>query len=128
MNWLLVALLTSVGLAMGVASALGWTRGLEGKLWLAIAAVFTAAVVIFARERPFAHGALIGALCGVVAPLMQAILIDVYLANNADFASRIPSSFSPRVFVLLTAVPIALLSAAVLGSLSWVAAKIANAR
>jgi hypothetical protein len=69
MNWTLVALLSGCGVAMGVASVLGFTTGIEEWLWLAVGVI---SVAVLLRRRPLTlplHAFLVGLVGGGLAPV-----------------------------------------------------------
>jgi hypothetical protein len=127
MNWKLISLLSGFGVLMGVASVLGFTKGLEGLLWLVIAAVCVCLVAWRAPGRWFLHGFCVGLIGGAVAPVIQVLFFSSYMANNPDLATRfaeIPGGMEARYFFLMLTPAIGLLSGLVLGFVCWLVAKL----
>ena len=127
MNWKLTLLLSLFGVVMGFASIFGWIQGLEPFLWPLIGITCAIWIATKAPARHFLHGFLVGLIGGGVAPLIQALFFDTYIAHSREFAeslSRLPSGLRPRAFVFLLVPIIALISAGLLGFLAWLAAKI----
>ena len=127
MNWRLIISLSVFGVAMGVASVLGFTKGLEPVLWLVIA--FFCAVVIArtVRAKHLAHGFLTGVITGGLAPLIQALWFPTYIANNpkvSDQFKQLPPNFSARTLFFVLVPILAIVSGVVLGLLSWVGSKV----
>ena len=110
---------------MGIASVLGWTRGIEGFLWLGIGIGCAVVLALAAPRRPFLHGLLTGALAGGLSPILQTMLFPIYVRNNPELGAELASSpVSPRLLFLASAPVIAALSGVVLGVLTWVLARI----
>jgi uncharacterized membrane protein YvlD (DUF360 family) len=129
MNWKLIGALSGFGVLMGVASVLGFTKGLEGLLWLVIAGVCVWLVVGRVPGRWFLHGFYVGLVGGAVAPILQVLFFSTYMANNPDLATKfaeIPGGMEPRMFFLVLTPGIALVSGLVLGLLCWLVAKLAR--
>lgn len=127
MNWKLTLLLSLFGVVMGIASILGWVEGWEPFLWPLIGITCAILIAKRASARHFLHGFMVGLIGGGIAPLMQALFFDTYVANSRAFAeslSKLPPGFSPRVFFFLLVPIIALISAGLLGFMSWLAARI----
>jgi uncharacterized membrane protein YvlD (DUF360 family) len=129
MNWMLIGGLSAFGVLMGVTSVLGFTKGLEGLLWLSIAGVCVWLVVWRIPGRWFLHGFCVGLVGGAVAPIIQVLFFSTYMANNPDLVTKfaeIPGGMEPRTFFLLLTPGIALVSGLVLGLLCWLVAKLAR--
>lgn len=127
MNLGLVLFLSGAGFAMGVASVLGFTRGIEGFLWLFVGLFCALCVAKNAPTRPFVNGALVGLIAGVAAPLIQAVFMDAYLANNPGFLESLPTkSLGPRAFVVALAPVIGAVGGIVLGAGSWLVTRVAG--
>lgn len=127
MRWKPVFALSAFGAAMGAASVLGWTAGVEPVLWLAIAAICSVVLARMGPSRPFLHGFAAGALGGIASPLVQAAFFDVYLRNNPHLVpeyAQIPQGLDPRLFVLAISPGIALASGVVLGALTMAVARL----
>jgi len=127
MNWKLIGLLCSGGICMGFATVLGLTKGIEGWLWLVLAAVCVWAIVRKARTSYFNHGFFTGLLGGGIAPVIQCLFFSTYLANNADLVaqlSQLPGGVTPRYFILAFAPVIGLVSGLTLGLACGLVAKL----
>jgi len=112
---------------MGLASVLGLTKNLEPLLWTVIGVFCAVWIARKLRANYFLHGLLTGLIGGGIAPLIQVLLFSTYLKNNPELAanfSQLPPGFSPRTFFLLLVPVIAVLSGVLMGSLSWITAKI----
>ena len=127
MNFGLIGLLSVFGLAMGAATLMGAIpRGFEGPLWLVIGILCAIWIARQLSGRLFLHGFLVGALNGALSPSIQVLFFPLYLKNNpyaAEAFRQLPGGFSPRLFVLVSAPFIAILSGLVVGLLAWVAGK-----
>ncbi len=131
MKWRLVLSLAGFGVAMGVASVLGMTRGIEAWLWLAIALICGTLLAVRVESKPWFHGFCVGLIGGGVAPLIQFLFFSTYLANNPEIRrdmAQIPDGLDPRYFVLLLAPVAGLLSGVVLGTGTWAAARLVTRR
>jgi len=131
MNWNIVLLLSGFGLAMGAASVLGLTTGIELWLWLAIGVICVAVLVRRVHRKAGLHGFFVGLIGGGIAPVVQFLMFPAYLANNpqleGDFA-QLPGGLEPRYFVLLLAPLAGLVSGAVLGAASWLVGRLVARR
>lgn len=127
MNFGLIALLSLFGLAMGAATLAGVVpRGMELPLWLVIGIIFAIVIARGVTRRHFLHGFVAGALAGILSPIIQVLFFDLYLARNpyaAQAFETLPAGMSPRLFVACVAPVIALIYGAVVGLLSWAAAR-----
>lgn len=127
MNWRWILMLSLLGVAMGVASVMGWMGGKE--LWLWIGIVLIAAVLLGynVKTKLFKHGFFTAALWTVLNGLVVMILWDTYIENNPQTAAQfaqIPAGLNPRIFMLISVVFLALIWGAVLGLLAMLAGKL----
>lgn len=130
-NWKLVAGLGSLGLLMGAASVLGFTRGIEGFLWLVLAILCACAIAWKAHARPFRHGFLTGLLAGLAARVVQFLFFPAYLRNNPELVAQfaqLPPGWNARYFTLLLSPIVALVSGCALGLASYGLAYLARRR
>lgn len=131
MNWKIVFLLSGFGLAMGAASVLGLTTGIELWLWLAIGVICVAVLLRRVHGKPGLHGFFVGLIGGGIAPVVQSLMFPTYMANNpelqANFA-QVPGGLEPRYFVLLLAPVAGVVSGAVLGTASWLMGRLVARR
>ena len=128
MNLRLVACLSCFGVVLGVASVLGVIHpGQERWFWLVTAVV---SIIVIARAAPgryFMHGFLVGLFAGMLAPLIQGLAFNSFLAHNpsADEAfKRLPASIPPRVLVICTAPVLGIATGLILGLFTWLAGKL----
>ena len=129
MNWKLIGLLSGFGVLMGVASVLGFTKGLEGLLWPVIGGICVLLVVWRAPGRLFLHGFCVGLIGGAVAPVIQVLLFSTYMANNPELATRFaefPVGMEARYFFLMLSPVIGLVSGLLLGFVCWLVARFAG--
>jgi len=127
MNWKLIGSLSGFGMAMGIASVFGLTAGKEGFLWLLIGIFCAYWIARSQSAKFFHHGFLVGLLSGIVAPIIQAIFFSTYLANNPESAAQfnqLPAGLEPRLFTLILAPIIGLISGLFLGLFAIVASKL----
>ena len=127
MNWKLIVSLSGFGLAMGIASVLGFTRGVEGVLWLIIGLVCAVWIARTTLAKQFLHGFMVGLIGGAIAPLIQVIFFSAYLSNNPETTeqfAQVPVGLSVRSFILVMTPIIGILSGVVLGLLAWAVSKI----
>ncbi len=127
MNWKLILSLSGFGVIMGALSVLGWTRGVEGWLWLAIGIFCAGWMGTQLAERRFLHGFLVGLIGGAVGPAIQAVFFSTYVANNPEFsqaAAQLPPGI-PFILIPIIAIPIGgLFSGVALGLLTLLAGKL----
>lgn len=125
MDWKLIALLSVVGIIMGLLSVRGFTQKIEPVLWL-LFGIATSLVISKNLEKPFLHGLVIGVAWGILNGLLQSAFFDTYLANNSSVQQSFQknSSIPPRIFVLATAPIIGLITGVILGGLSLLLKKV----
>ena len=127
MNWKLIFALALFGVAMGAASLMGWTQGIEWVLWLVIFVVSAWFIARKAASRHLLHGFMVGLLNGIIHAIIQAAFINTYLANNVQMAEQfgnIPGGLPPLLFVLLSGPFIGVVSGAIVGLLALVMVKL----
>ena len=126
MNVRLVLMLSLFGPLVAIATLLGVIHtGWESAVW-AVFAVVCAGVL--ARQAPgkfFLHGFLTGFIAGAVAPLIQALFINQYLAHNPRAADTMKSmpGVSPAVLVVIAAPLWGAVVGVATGFLTWIWAK-----
>lgn len=127
MDFAVMALLSFLGLAMGVATLAGLVpRGFELPLWLMIAVVAAIWIARRVERRVFLNGLLAGILAGLASPLVQVLFFDTYLRNNPDAVEAfqtLPAGLSPRTVVAVMGPVVALIYGLCLGLFAWVAGK-----
>lgn len=126
MNWNLILSLSCLGVAMGIASVLGWTGGLELYLWLGIYLFCAVWIARRSARRRFLHGFMTGLIAGGLASLVQSLLFSTYIAHNPQVAQnfkQIPGGIPPRLFFLVLAPVVGAVSGVGVGLLAWIAGK-----
>jgi hypothetical protein len=133
MNWRLVGLLGLFGPLMGALIVLGaFPRGVDRFAWVAVVGV--CAVVVGRRERAraraLAHGAVLGFWNGASATLLQALLLERWVANNPwvneAFANQ-PPGFDLEFFVFMLVPFIGVAGGALTALLAVLAARVFTA-
>lgn len=126
MNWKLILFLCLPGIAMGFASVYGFTVGIEWLLWLTLFIIYAIVIAKTETSKYFLHGLLIGIITAVISTLIQFLFFDIYVLNNplsdAD-NNQIPGNLEPRVFFLLSAPLIGIVSGMVIGLFALLASK-----
>lgn len=113
--------LSSSGVLMGIAATLGWTRGIEGLLWLGLGLL---SALWLARRQPeqlFAHAFRIGLIASVLAAGVEVLFFPWYVQHYPEFidpANQPP--IDPRLFLLFVSPLIGAASGAVLGFLTLI--------
>ena len=126
MNVRLVLMLSLFGPLVAIATLLGVIHtGWESAVWAVIAVVCAG---VLARQAPgkfFLHGFLTGFIAGAVAPLIQALFINQYLAHNPRYADTMKSmpGVSPAVLAVIAAPLWGAVLGVAIGFLTWVWAK-----
>jgi hypothetical protein len=123
----LIALLSSFGLVMAIATVYVIPPTLEPIAWLAIFLVCAFAIAKRCSGRFFAHGFLVCLVNSVWMTGARVLLIRDYLAWHADEAAmmlQMPMATSPRLMVLITGPVIGVLSGIALGIFAFVASKL----
>jgi hypothetical protein len=130
MNWKIIFLLSSFGVLMGISSVFGLLQDIEWILWILTGVVSAAIMGRFVKKRHFSHGFYLGLLNVLLATSIQVIFFKEFLSNNSRFAERLESisiSMEERVFFLLLAPAVGILSGLVLGTMTFTAAKFISA-
>jgi hypothetical protein len=131
MNWKIVLLLSLFGVAMGVASLFGLTRGIEPFLWLLIFILYAWLIARHGQRKYFLHGFLGSVLNGIWISIIHASLYSFYLKNNPEMLqglSRLPPSISPRVIMLIIGPIVGVLFGVIAGLFAFVGAKVWRSR
>lgn len=132
MNFRLVFMLSLTGVAVALATTTGLLhRGVETIVWLALCVVLSVLVALRAPSRPFVHGLFVGLLSAVLCQLVQAAMLDRYLANNPSAAEdwkRLPPGMSPRVVLVVLSPVIGAIYGVVIGTLAWLIARFVRRR
>jgi hypothetical protein len=105
MNWRLLALLGLFGPLMGVLVVEGvFPRGVDRYAWFVVVAACAVTVARRERARSLAHGAVLGFWNGASATLLQALLVERWVANNPWVVERFadqPPGFDLEFFVFM---------------------------
>lgn len=131
MNVRLVLLLSLFGPLVALATLVGLIHtGWESAVWAVVSVVCAG---VLARQAPgkfFLHGFLTGFIAGAVAPLIQALFINQYLAYNPRATDALKSmpGVSPAVLVVIAAPLWAAVVGAATGLLTWMWAKFTRPR
>jgi hypothetical protein len=113
---------------MGILSVLGVIEGYEPFIW-PLLGIVCAWLISRSVQKRFAHGFLTGLIGGTVAPLIQALFLSTYLANNpraTEDLRQLPPGFSAQLLFFLLVPVIAMLSGLALGFLAWLAGKLGS--
>jgi hypothetical protein len=126
MNWTVIILLSSFGLAMGLLSIKGYTQKVEPFLWLLFGVIASLVLSKNVDNKTFLHALIIGLFWGMLNGITQSAFFDQYLANNTNLKERFKQSsfMRPRYFVLVTGPIIGLITGLVLGGLTLLLKKI----
>lgn len=131
MNLPLIALITLLGIGMGLAELAGLIpHGLELVLWCVIA-VIAALVIGRVTQRRFLNGLAAGFLAWAIANWICAVFFDTYVSRNPTAAqsfAALPAGMSPRLLVAILAPILAIGYGLLVGGLSAVAGKILGRR
>lgn len=122
MDWRLILGLSSSGLLIGAAATLGWTRGIEGFLWLGIGLLCALVLALRQPERLFAHAFRVGLIATLLAAGVEALFFPWYVQHYPEF--RNPANqppLDPRLFLLFISPLTGAASGAVLGFLTLIA-------
>ncbi len=124
MNWKLIFSLSVFGLAMGIASVLGFVPANFGwPLLLVIAVVCAAVLAKKVRAKLFFHGFMTGLINGLIIGILETVFSSSYQANNPNYAGQIgqmPGGMYPFFSVLYLAVEYGL----VMSLFAWIAGKV----
>jgi hypothetical protein len=131
MNWKLILQLSLFGLAMGIATVFVIPSNVEPVFWLVIF-VFCAYVIAGRAARwYFLHGVLLGIANSVWITAAHIALFDQYIANHQQEAAMMqsmPLPDYPRLMMALVGPMIGVVSGAVIGLFSVVAARLRSRR
>lgn len=128
MRWLLIVLLSLLGILLGVLNLMGLV---DGTLSYVVSLIFwlIMAIIIgrFAGGKYFLHGFLTGLIFALINSFMVYLFYDTYMANSAamqEAMSKVPEGFNMRT-VMLAGAPInAGIAGVVLGLLSILGGKL----
>ena len=126
MDWKIIALMSAIGLIMGLLSVKGFTQKIEPVLWLLFSIATSLIVSKNIDGKLFLHGLLIGTAWGIFNGMIQSAFYEIYLSNNPSLQQKFQknSFIQPRYFVLVTAPVIGLITGLILGGLSLLLRKL----
>lgn len=130
MRWnIILPLSLPIGLAMGMASVMGWTGviastgvRLELILWIFIAVLCAMIIATRVSRKRFLHGLLIGILLSMCNSVCQSVFNTMYYENNPDLAEKFqqPDTTIPIVVVpLITGPIIGIIYGTFIGGFAW---------
>jgi hypothetical protein len=128
MRWLLIILLSLLGVLMGLLSIFGLA---EGAMTWVIQIIFWLVMAIligrFAGGKYFLHGLLTGIIFALIYSVMVYFLFDTMLANSSamqEQMAKMPQGYNMRTLMLATAPINAGVAGVVLGLLSLFGGKL----
>lgn len=127
MDWKLIFGLSLFGLAMAIGTVFVIPSNIEPIFWLAI---FLVCAFLIARKRPdrhFLQGLLVGIVNSVWVTAAHIIFFSQYIVNHpkeAAMMSSMPLPDSPRLMMACVGPIVGIISGAIIGLLSYVAAKL----
>jgi hypothetical protein len=127
MNWKLIFQLSLFGLAMGIATVFIVPSSIEPIFWLAIFLVCAYIIAGRAPARPFVHGLMVGIVNSVWVTASHILFFDYYIVRHQQemaMMTSMPLPDSPRTMMALMGPCIGVVSGAVLGLFSVIAARI----
>lgn len=128
-NWRLVFALSMFGLAMALATIAVIPSQTEPIFWLVIFLVCAVVIGKQARGRSFLHGLLVGIVNSIWVTTAHIAFFRQYLAYHAREAammSSMPVPDHPRLMMLLVGPVVGVISGAIIGLLSFAAARMLN--
>lgn len=127
MRWQPLVLPLAAGFLMGLAAVLGWIRGIEWPLWIAVWAGSALWIARGIRVLHFFHGFLAGASMSLGSSLLEIAFFPTFAANNPEAiqaAGDQPAGLSIRLFFVVISPILAVFSGVVVGLLTWGAGRL----
>ena len=127
MNWKLVFSLSMFGLAMGLASLFGLTRGIEQYLWLVIFVLYAVWIVKHTHGHYFLHGLFVSFINGIWISIIHSFFFSTYIANNPEqleVYEKMPKFLPPELMMLIVGPIFGLLFGLISGLFAFLAGKI----
>jgi len=128
MRWLLIVLLSLLGVLLALLSIFGWV---EGAMMLVIGIILWLIIAIligrFANGKFFLHGFLTNLISTLLSSLLIYFFWDTYMANSTAMQERLtqgPEGINYRIITLATSPLVAGVYGAVLGLLSILGGKL----
>jgi hypothetical protein len=131
MNWLLIAVLSGFGLAMGIGTVSLIPSSVEPAFWLVIFAICAYVIARRAPGRFFLHCVAVSLVNSVWITGFHQAFFDTYLAHHAQEAAMtasMPLSDHPRLLMAVVGPIIGAATGLVLGIFSVVAARMTRRR
>ncbi len=131
MKWSLVAELSLLGLAIGVAIVYGLPEATGWFAWIALRIGGAIWIARAARRSHFLNGFAAGYLGATAAVLSGAVLYGTYTANHPEFvenAAKSAPKLDPRLLLVLVSLAVGLAHGFFQGVLAIVAGKIVTSR
>jgi hypothetical protein len=124
MNWKLIILLSSFGLAMAVATVFFVPPNIEPAFWLVIFLVCAAIIARQVTARHFLHGLCVSLLNSVWITSAHIVFFDMYIAGHPQEAAMAAKMSFPRLMMVATGPVVGLVSGCILGLLAYIASKV----
>lgn len=105
MNWKIILLLIFAGALIAVGSTYGMIKSGSEYIYWAVLALVSGFVIAKTCSRVFMHGVITGLLSGIVASVIQAVMFNTYLENNAsslDGFKELPIALAPQFVILFS--------------------------
>lgn len=121
-SWKLVFVLAPIGLVFAALTILGLLPGVKSTQWTALALLAVVGVIVARRAptRPFLHGLAAGFVVALVAVEVQALFLDIYFANNPQYADlEIPFGLPPRLATAVLGPVNAVFAGVISGIVAW---------
>jgi hypothetical protein len=126
MNSKLILLLSTFGLAMGLATVFFIPSNLEPAFWLPIFALCAFLIARGTSGNAFQHGVFLGLANSVWITAAHLVFFDQYVATHAREAAMLqmmPMLGSPRLMMALTGPVVGAISGIVIGVFSFIASR-----
>lgn len=129
MNWKLVLLLSTFGLAMGIATVSLVPSTIEPLFWLVIFVICAYLIARYAPGKHFLHGLFVSIFNSVWITLAHASMFYTYAANHPEYMQMVdglPPALSghPQRLMFLIGPVSGLIFGLILGLFSWLASRL----
>ena len=131
MNWRLIAQLSLLGLAMGVATVFAIPSNIEPLFWVVVFFISAYAIATQCATKRFLHGWLVGIANSVWVTALHTGFFSQYLVRHpqeAEMMASMPMPESPRLMMVLVGPVIGIVSGIVIGILAAIAGKVMRPR
>jgi len=122
----LIFKLSGFGLAMGFATISLIPQNLEPPIWLAIFIFCSYQIAKHCAGKFFMHGFMVSLLNSLWITAIHLIFFQAYMEYHPDeitMMAQLPFPYSPRVMMLLSALPFGVVFGIILGLFSFIASK-----